>query len=262
MKFFAWFSCGITSAVACKLAVERFGNDVELLYIETGQAHPDNERFIKDCERWIGGEVKHLRSEKFKSPLDVAEKRSLFNTPYGAPCTLELKKKVRYAYQDKFENVVHVFGFEYSKKEVNRAFRWLEQQSSNAYFPLIENRLTKRDCALILQKEGIDIPAMYKLGYNNNNCIGCFKGGMGYWNKIRVDFPEIFERTAKLEREKKATCLKKDGVQLYLDEIDPKAGRHTDFEMPDCGLFCDLELEGLKVLEIEELMPKLIYKGE
>ena len=32
------------------------------------------------------------------------------------------------------------------------------------------------------------------MGYNNNNCIGCIKGGMGYWNKIRVDFPEVFEK--------------------------------------------------------------------
>ena len=36
-------------------------------------------------------------------------------------------------------------------------------------------------------------PLMYDLGYPNNNCIGCVKGGMGYWNHIRKDFPEVFE---------------------------------------------------------------------
>ena len=261
MKFLAWFSCGVTSAVACKLAVDRFRDAVELVYIETGQAHPDNQRFIKQCEQWIGKEVKTIRSEIYSSPLDVAEK-NLFNTPYGSPCTLHLKKKVRQEYQKQFKDVVHVFGFEYNKKEVNRAFRWLEQQCEDAYFPLIENRLTKRDCTKILQVAAIDIPAMYKMGYHNNNCIGCFKGGMGYWNKIRVDFPEIFEKTAKLEREKQSTCLKKYGKRLYLDELDPKAGRHTDFDFPDCGLFCNLELEGLRVFEIEEVMDKLRFKGE
>ena len=40
---------------------------------------------------------------------------------------------------------------------------------------------------------------MYKLGYNNNNCIGCVKGGQAYWNKIRIDFPETFNKMAKLE---------------------------------------------------------------
>jgi hypothetical protein len=53
----------------------------------------------------------------------------------------------------------------------------------------------------MLWKAGIEIPAMYKMGYNNNNCIGCVKGGMGYWNKIRKDFPEVFNRMAVIERE-------------------------------------------------------------
>ena len=25
---------------------------------------------------------------------------------------------------------------------------------------------------------GIEIPVMYRLGYNNNNCVGCVKGGI------------------------------------------------------------------------------------
>lgn len=58
---------------------------------------------------------------------------------------------------------------------------------------------------------------MYDLGYPNNNCVGCVKGGMGYWNKIRVDFPEVFERRARQEREIGHSCIK--GV--FLDELDP-----------------------------------------
>lgn len=46
----AWFSCGVTSAVACKIALNLY-NDVQLYYIETGSGHPDNVRFISDCER-------------------------------------------------------------------------------------------------------------------------------------------------------------------------------------------------------------------
>lgn len=60
----------------------------------------------------------------------------------------------------------------------------------------------------MLWKAGIKIPAMYKMGYNNNNCIGCVKGGMGYWNKIRKDFPEVFAQMAQIERDVGATCLR------------------------------------------------------
>ena len=61
---------------------------------------------------------------------------------------------------------------------------------------------------------------MYELGYNNNNCLGCFKGGMKYWRKIRKNFPDIFQKTAKLERFKASTCLKKNGKKFYLDELN------------------------------------------
>ena len=42
-------SCGVTSAVACKIALSLY-EDVQLYYIETGSGHPDNHRFIIDCE--------------------------------------------------------------------------------------------------------------------------------------------------------------------------------------------------------------------
>lgn len=66
MKYLGWFSCGVTSAVACKLAIERFGDDVDLWYIETGAAHPDNMRFIKDCEEWYGRKILTARSENMR----------------------------------------------------------------------------------------------------------------------------------------------------------------------------------------------------
>lgn len=219
MKYLGWFSCGITSAVACKIAIDKFGDDVDLWYIEIGASHPDNSRFIADCEKWFCKKISLARSQKYNSPLDVA-KHKIFNTPYGAPCTLELKKKVRKEIESKYENFVHVFGFEYSIKEINRANRWLEQQKQPAIFPLIEKKLNKNDCKEILTSCGIKLPAMYELGYNNNNCLGCFKGGMKYWRKIRENFPDIFQQTAKLERFKTSTCLKKNGKKFYLNELN------------------------------------------
>ncbi|CAK7024888.1 MAG: hypothetical protein EUB_02291 [Eubacterium sp.] len=59
------------------------------------------------------------------------------------------------------------------------------------------------------------------MGYPNNNCIGCVKGGMGYWNMIRKDFPEVFSRMAKLERDIRHSCIK----NCFLDELEPNRGR-------------------------------------
>ena len=100
-------------------------------------------RFIKDCEEWYGRKILTARSEKYASPLDVASKQ-IFNTPYGAPCTYELKKKVRQKIQNRYVNFTHVFGFEYTPREIDRAQRWTEQNTKNVVFPLIENKLNKK----------------------------------------------------------------------------------------------------------------------
>jgi hypothetical protein len=82
---------------------------------------------------------------------------------------------------------------------------------------------------------------MYKLGYKNNNCIGCVKGGMGYWNKVRRDFPAVFDHMAQLEREVGNSIFYKHGKHLWLDELPPNAGHHEDERLPECGVLCQLE---------------------
>lgn len=203
-KIICWFSCGVTSAVACKLAIDRYGKEnVDIYYIEINSAHEDNERFIRECEKWYGVKIKRVRSRKYEDQFEVIEKERFINGPYGAKCSKVLKKEVRFEVQALYDNALQIFGFEFAKKEINRAVRFL-QQFPEAFprFPLIETGINKKECAYILLEAGIALPAMYELGYSNNNCIGCVKGGKGYWNKIRIDFPWYFNRMTKLERER------------------------------------------------------------
>ena len=59
---------------------------------------------------------------------------------------------------------------------------------------------------------------------------------MGYWNHIRIDFPEIFKERSEMERKIGASCI--NGV--YLDELDPERGRHSPPIVEDCGIFCEM----------------------
>ena len=52
-RILAQFSCGAASAVATKLAIEKYGDAVEIYYCDTGSEHPDNERFLQSCEVWF-----------------------------------------------------------------------------------------------------------------------------------------------------------------------------------------------------------------
>lgn len=233
-----WFSAGVTSAVAVKIAIDQ-GHNVVPIYFETGSAHPDNTRFISDCEKWYGRKIITFQNSKHSSVIDLLKKISYVNGPAGAECTRTLKKDVRFAIEKWVPYRAQVFGFEYAPKEIKRAERFLEQYpNAKAVFPLIEAKLTKENCLYLLGQAGIEVPAMYKMGYHNNNCIGCVKGGMGYWNKIRQDWPDVFEAMSKLEREKKHSCIK--GV--FLDELDPTRGNYPSELTPDCGIYCQVEM--------------------
>ena len=105
-------------------------------------------------------------------------------------------------------------------------------------FPLIDRHLSKQDAHALAERIGIRRPVMYDMGYSNNNCIGCLKGGKGYWNKIRKDFPAVFQSRVRLEREIGHSCI--NGT--FLDELDPDAGRMEKEIMQDCGVMCYLVL--------------------
>jgi hypothetical protein len=259
MKIICWFSCGVTSAVACKKAIDKFGlENCDIVYIHIDSAHEDNKRFISDCEKWYGKEIKVIKSDKYKNQFEIALDKKFINSPSGSPCTFNLKKQVRLSYE-KLGFDFQVFGFEYSKKEINRAVRFKEQYNeTKPIFPLIENKLTKNDCMKILQSENIEIPVMYKLGYSNNNCIGCFKGGAGYWNKIRKDFPNVFSKVAKIEREINASCLK----GKFLDELEPTCGNQKNIEIPDCSINCEIEFKDILSYQTKLILKDLLNINE
>lgn len=218
--------------MACYLA-----KDIDkIIYTHVTNQHEDSLRFLHDCEELLGQKIEILQSDKYDSVDDVIEKTKCINTAYGAPCTKWLKKQVRRDWEIKnFEHHTYVWGFDVNEKA--RADRVVETMSDYDHeFPLIKNHLTKAECHGIADKLGLKRPAMYDLAYPNNNCIGCVNGGMGYWNKIRVDFPEVFERRAKQERMIGHSCIK--GV--FLDELEPDRGNMDTEIMEDCTISCQL----------------------
>jgi len=231
-----WISAGAASAVAAKLDIARNPTaEWVLAYTDPGSEHPDNERFLSDLERWLQARIYRLRSERYADTWQVWTERRYLNGPTGALCTAELKKKPRYAFQRPDD--VQVFG--YTVEEQHRADRFREQNPEvDLATPLIDAGLTKDDCLAMIDRAGIELPAMYRLGYRNNNCIGCPKGGLGYWNKIRRDFPDVFVRMGRLEREIGHTCGRDENGAVWLDELDPARGNHQDEPSFECSLLC------------------------
>ena len=235
-RIVSWFSCGAASAVATKLMLQE-GNPIHIAYCYVKQEHEDNLRFLKDCEKWYGQKIEILVNERYKGDChEVFKSGKYFNTPQGAACTSYLKRKVRMKYQQL--NDIIVFG--YTAEEEERLNTFIDRNPEvPVRAPLVEQGLTKEDVLAMIERAGIELPAMYKLGYEHNNCVGCVKGGMGYWNKIRVDFPKQFKEYSDLERELGYTILKDKNGPIYLDELDPNRGRMSDEPKIQCGILCE-----------------------
>lgn len=239
-RIVCWFSCGAASAVATKLAIAENSGKLPLVvaYTEVAEEHPDNSRFLAECEKWLGVQVTILRNEKYSGSCDNVFLREQYLVgPSGAPCTRHLKRGMRAKFER--EGDIQVFG--YTAEESERADSFFERNGHiNRSTPLLDRGLGKADCLAMIEDAGIEIPAMYKLGYRNNNCIGCVKGGAGYWNKIRVDFPARFDRMAEIERTIGASILRKDGESIFLDELPIGMGKHQDEPDIECSIFCHM----------------------
>lgn len=161
--------------------------------------------------------------------------RRYINGPSGAQCTTLLKKRVRQEWERENLTGDDVYVFGYDKSETNRADRLASNTAEAALeFPLIDSGISKAEAHGICDRLGIKRPVMYDLGYPNNNCIGCVKGGKGYWNRIRKDFPDVFRRRAVQEREIGHSCI--HGV--FLDELNPDEGRMSTEVFPECSFMC------------------------
>lgn len=243
MRIVCQFSCGAASAVATKLALAQFGvtHDVQIVNAFIKEEHADNRRFLADCERWFGRAVTVLRDEKYgASVLEVFRRVRYMKGPMGAPCSRNLKRKLLAEWSKPGD--VAVLGF--TLEERDRYDDFVERFPNEPILaPLIERGLGKADCLAMVERAGIELPLMYRLNYNNANCIGCVKGGEGYFNKVRRDFPAEFEALAQVQDEiGEGAYLFRDratGKRYSLRELPPNRGRHTE-TVPSCSFMCEI----------------------
>jgi hypothetical protein len=221
-KLICWWSGGITSAVACKVALDLFGtdNDCRVIMIDTNNEDEDTYRFKSDCEQWYGKPIEVITEigKQYESIQDVWISHESLNVATGAICSTKLKRGARERWQKDNEYDYQVFGFEFDKSEFNRALSLSKIKKANGIYPLLMMGYDKDDCLKIVQDAKIEIPRMYKLGFRNNNCFKtrCVQGGIGYWQKMKRDFPDKFNNMAELEHT--LTNLRGEPVTMLKDQ--------------------------------------------
>jgi 3'-phosphoadenosine 5'-phosphosulfate sulfotransferase (PAPS reductase)/FAD synthetase len=239
------FSCGAASAVAAKIVLEEpNAGQVVLLNAFVKQEHKDNRRFLKDCEKWLGQSITVLHNQKYSSSTYAVwlGKRFIKNRN-SAPCSTELKRNLLNTFS--LPSDLWVIG--YTKDEEDRLDTIREINPGRSIrAPLIEYGLSKQDCLAIVERAGIVLPLMYRMGYDNANCIGCPKGGQNYWQKIRRDFPAQFVQIQSIQENigPGSNFLQfrsgpRKGERMSLAELPEGDGNLADEPTISCSFLCE-----------------------
>lgn len=242
------FSCGAASAVATKLAIAQYGERVVIVNAFIQEEHPDNRRFLADCETWFGRKITILKDEKWSaSTHEIWKRKQYIIGRHVTPCSVHLKRDLL----DRFRLSDDIVVIGFTCEEVDR-FENLQDVLAGytVIAPLIESNLTKADCLAMIDRAGIKLPEMYLLGFNNANCIGCPKGGLGYWNKIREVFPEQFYQIADIQESigegAKFLRNRRTNERIYLRDLDPTHGNIAEEPPISCSFFCEMAEQDIR----------------
>jgi len=248
------FSCGAASAVATKLILAAYApDDVLIVNAFIVEEHEDNRRFLADCEKWFQHPITVLRDEKFGASTDEVWRRKRFMKGLrGAPCSLVLKRSLLATVA--IPGDVNVLGF--TSEEWDRFDDLVTRFPEESFrAPLIEKSLNKDDCLAMILRAGIELPMMYRLGYDNANCIGCPKGGQAYWQNIRADFPERFTKIQTIQEGigPGANFLRfRSGARvnerMSLAELPAGRGNMKGEPSFSCSFFCQMAEQEIEML--------------
>lgn len=201
---------------------------------------PDNFRFSSDCEKWFGVPIVYISSSQYKTIDDVFESTRYMSGIGGSRCTTELKKipRLRFAQADDS----NVFGFTFDEKKRAESFS-MRNPDMILLWPLIESGTTKQDCYDELKSAGIELPRMYRIGFDHNNCPGCVKAtSPWYWQMVRKHYPITFKRRCVQSRDIGCRLVILEGERIFLDELPDKEYPNYGRENISCGPECGLQL--------------------
>jgi hypothetical protein len=219
MKHVIMFSGGIGSWAAAKMVAAKHGTEnLYLLFTDVkGNAESphigedeDTYRFLNDAVKNIGGQYIYLNEgrdiwEVFK------DKRFLGNSRL-ANCSHLLKQKPARSWIneniDPEESVIYV-GIDWS--EIHRLpaivrnylpYKVVAPLAEPNYHSADKAYYDKEELIAWAQKEGLQPPRLYNLGFAHNNCGGgCVRAGQGQFKKLLDIMPERFAMWETKEQE-------------------------------------------------------------
>ena len=214
-------SGGKASAWCADWALKNYPReDVVLYFNDTKWEHPDLYRFMAE----LGTHFKHqiIVDSDGRNPEELFMDNRALASNQMPFCSRILKaERLQKYYED---GDVLVFGIgedeEHRAKRIVGVYQLVAAKTGKfpkLIFPLISEKVTKKDIDKFLADAGIAEPIVYKLGFKHNNCAGgCVRAGAAHWALLLNKLPDIYRERERVENRIREH-LKKD-ISYMKDE--------------------------------------------
>lgn len=204
-KIVVGYSGGVTSAYCLKLALDMFPrNEVVALFHDTKTEDKDTYRFLKAVAKHFKFPITE-RSDG-RSVVELERDEGILASNVAAFCSRILKLEQREKYFDELkkqgiDDITLVLGFHANEwKRIQNHTMRAEKEGYKVRFLLAEKRISKQFCADYFRVTlGIPLPRMYEWS-DHANCVGCRRGGAGYWKAVLANAPDAFAEVVKQEK--------------------------------------------------------------
>ncbi len=192
-------SGGLASAYTADFVLKNIDCNAILYFNDTKWEHEDLFRFLKDLENYWNKEI--FFDVNGSSPEDIFYEKNFLGNNRVPLCSRFLKAEMLQKFAQKGDTLF--FGIDLLEK--HRAVRIAQVYSNlemKTRFPLIENEILKPEIYKWLKNIGIEIPALYKMGFKHNNCSGgCVRSGKKQWLHLLKVLPKVYEERERVENE-------------------------------------------------------------
>lgn len=217
------FGGGVQSTAALVLAAQgkidyrlflfaNVGDDSEnpdtLAYIEDhvwAYARDNGISLVEVARKTNGGETLLQRTKRETSGVRIPM-RMANGAPGNRTCTTQFKRAVIRKWLGAGN---HVVGLGISWDEIHRMRTDSGYKNITNEYPLIDLRLTRKDCLRIVREAGLPQPP-------KSSCWFCPYHNQAEWHGLRLQHPDLFDQAAELEQSliAKRAALGKDAIYL------------------------------------------------
>jgi hypothetical protein len=174
-------------------------SDIILLHNPTLAEHPDADLFRKEVSDYI--RVPITDSGCGRGLFQLINEQHCLPSTFIPFCTRIMKHEPMDKFLQKL-NDDFILYVGYDIKESHRVNKQLARFESKGYksrYPLHEKGLTNCDAKEIVSNHCFTIPSTYN-HLNHNNCLPCFKGGLGHFWSVWKFYPDYFQKAVDAEK--------------------------------------------------------------